>query len=306
MYQHSPTGGIKTELTARDRTNIAKLVEKYNLDEGMDFPVPLEEMLAPAGNKPVQLLHYQGDILTGFVYLQHGSEIEIYGMVHPDHRRKGVGTALLEAARAVRQQHEAHGLLLVCDSALSSGKAFAEASGGAYRFSEHRMVLDPSRIERPQLPPEQQVQLRRAAVAEVPILTHLVSHAFADPEEETADWIAADMLADNQRFYIGLLEGQPIGALRTVSFGEQIDIATFGVLPPYRGRGYGRQMLLAIVDLLLEEHWPTVALDVETKNANALGLYESCGFRTIRTYDYYQLRIKGVQPEPEPVSNYLA
>lgn len=80
-----------------------------------------------------------------------------------------------------------------------------------------------------------------------------------------------------------------IGALRTVSFGEQIDIATFGVLPSYRGRGYGRQMLLAIVDLLLEEHWPDIALDVETRNANALGLYESCGFRKIRTCDYYQV-----------------
>ncbi len=289
MYQHSPTGAIKTELTARDRANIAELIEEYNRYEGVDFPVPLEEMLAPSGNKPAQLLHYQGDSLTGFVYLQHGPEIEIYGMVHPDQRRKGVGTALLEAARAVRQQEDAHGLLLVCDSALSSGKAFTEASEGAYRFSEHRMVLDPSRVERPPLPQEQRVQLQRAAVAEVPILTHLVSHAFDDPEEETARWIAADMLADNQRFYIGLLGGQPISALRTVSFSEQVDIATFGVLPAYRGRGYGRQMLLAIVDLLLEEHWPTIALDVETKNANALGLYESCGFRTIRTYDYYQL-----------------
>ncbi|MDQ2903134.1 MAG: GNAT family N-acetyltransferase [Chloroflexota bacterium] len=288
MYQHGTTGTIKTELTARDQANITKLIEEYNRYEGVDFPVPLEEMLAPSGNKPAHLLHYQDDALTGFVYLQHGTEIEIYGMVHPDQRRKGVGTALLEAARVVWRQEDAHGLLLVCDSALSSGKAFAEASRGTYRFSEHRMVLDPSCIERPQLPQEQQVQFRRAAVAEVPILTHLVSHAFDDPEEETARWIAEDIQTDNERFYIGLLEGQPIGALRTVSFGAQIDIATFGVLQPYRGRGYGRQMLLAIVDLLLEEHWPTVALDVETKNANALGLYESCGFRTSRTYDYYQ------------------
>ena len=289
MHQHNIASEIKTEVTASDRVQMAKLIEDYQRYEGADFPVPLEEMLStPSGDRPGQLLHYQGEMLTGFVYLQHGPEIEIYGMVHPQHRRKGVGTALLQAAKAVRHEAGAEGLLLVCDSALPSGKAFAEATGGEYCFSEHRMVLAPDSIQRPQVP-QQQVLFRQAEVAEVPILTHLVSCAFGDDEEETASWIATDILTDNQRFFLGLLEGEPIGALRTVSFGEQIDIATFGVLPAYRGRGYGRQMLLAIVDLLLEERWLHIALDVETKNANALGLYETCGFRTTRTYDYYRV-----------------
>lgn len=289
MNQHSTTGNIKTEVTASDRAEIAKLIEDCSHDEGVYFPAPLEAMLAPSENKPAQVLHYEGDILTGFVYLQHGLEIEIYGMVHPDHRRKGVGAALLEAAKAIQRQEGARDLLLVCNSALSCGKAFAEATRGEYRFSEHRMVLDPGSIKRPQLLQGQQVQFRPAAVADAPIFTYLISRAFDDPEEETAAWVAADILADNQRFYIGWLEEQPIGALRTVSFSERIDITSLGVLPSHRGRGYGRQLLLAIVDQLLEEHWPTISLDVETKNANALGLYESCGFRASKTYDYYQV-----------------
>lgn len=289
MNQQDPRGKIKTEVAASDRTKIAKLIEDCGRYEEGYFPASVEVMLAPSENKTTQVLHYEGDTLTGFVYLQHGPQIEIYGVVHPDHRRKGVGTTLIEAAKSIERQEGANGLLLVCNSALPCGKAFAEATRGAYRFSEHRMVLDPDSIERPQLLQGQQVQLRRAAGADVPILTHLVSHAFDDPEEETANWIAEDILTDNQCFYIGWLEGQPIGTLRTVSFGEQIDIATFGVLLPYRRRGYGRQILLAIVDLLLEEHWSTISLDVETKNDNALGLYKSCGFRAISTYDYYQV-----------------
>jgi ribosomal protein S18 acetylase RimI-like enzyme len=290
--KHSVTGEIKTEVTASDRANIARLINDYLLYEGVDFLVPLEEMLAPTGDTPAHLLHYQGNTLTGFAYLQHirpDSEIEIFGMVHPDHRRKGIGTTLFEAAKAAWQQRGATGLLLVCDGSLPSGKAFASANRGEYRFSEHRMVLDPARIQPPRLSQGQQIQFQRAEVTEVPILTHLVSQAFDEPGEEMENWIMESISADNQRFYIGLLDGVPIGALRTVSFGDQIDIATFGVLPPYRGRGYGRQMLLAIVHLLLEEDWPNIALDVETKNANALGLYESCGFHKIRTCDYYQI-----------------
>ncbi|GHO49939.1 GNAT family N-acetyltransferase [Ktedonospora formicarum] len=292
MNQQSVTGEITTEVTASDRANIARLIEDYRLYEGVDFLASLEEMVAPSGNKPALLLHYQGDTLSGFAYLQHlrpDSEIEVFGMVHPDHRRKGVGTTLFEAARAVWRRRGASGLLLVCDGALSSGKAFASANRGEYRFSEHRMVLDPAHIKCPQSSQGQQIQLRRAEATEVPILAHLVSQAFGASEEAIQIWVKEAIAADNQHFYIGLLDGLPIGTLRTVSFGEKIDIVTFGVLPSYRGQGYGRQMLLAIVDLLLEERWSDIALDVETKNAHALGLYESCGFRTIRTCDYYQV-----------------
>ncbi|MBO0789400.1 MAG: GNAT family N-acetyltransferase, partial [Ktedonobacteraceae bacterium] len=192
MNQHSITGEIKTEVTASDRANIAKLIEDYRLYEGVDFLVSLEEMLAPSGNKPAQLLHYRGDTLTGFAYLQHlraDSEIEIYGMVHPDHRRQGIGTTLFEAAKTVWQQRGARGLLLVCDGALLSGKAFASANRGAYRFSEHRMVLDPANIKRPQLSQGQQIQFRRAEGTEIPILTYLVSQVFEASEEEMENWI---------------------------------------------------------------------------------------------------------------------
>src|SRR5690348_3251918 len=71
MNQRSVTGEIKTEVTASDRANIARLIDDYRLYEGVDFLVSLEEMLAPSGNTPAHLLHYQGDTLTGFAYLQH-------------------------------------------------------------------------------------------------------------------------------------------------------------------------------------------------------------------------------------------
>lgn len=288
MNQQTTPGAIKTEVTASDLANIAALIEECQQYDGLDFPVSVEEMQSQPEQKPALLLYYQHETLTGFAYLQYGPEIEIYGMVHPAHRRKGVGTALLEAAKKVRQQEGTGGLLLVCDSASPAGKAFAQAAGGQYSFSEHRMALDPASIQRPRVQ-AQQVDFRRAEVAEAPLVAHLVAQAFGDPEEEMAVWVATDILTDNQRFFIGFVQGEPIGSLRTVSFGEQIDIATFGVLPAYRGKGYGRQMLLAIVDLLLQERWPSIALDVETKNDNALGLYESCGFRTTRTYDYYKI-----------------
>ncbi len=64
------------------------------------------------------------------------------------------------------------------------------------------------------------------------------------------------------------------------------------VHPEHRRRGYGRQMLMDTVDMLLREGWERIIIEVATENRNALGLYESCGFRATRTYSYYQFAAK--------------
>jgi len=279
---------IKTEGTTYERAHIAKLLEVCSQYEGLDFPFPVEEMQSQPGDRPGLLLYYQDETLLGFAYLQYGSELEVYGMVHPDYRRKGIGMALFQAAQVISRQIGAKRLLLVCDSASTAGRAFAEAVGGTYHFSEHQMKLDTNNIKRPPVW-HPYLQFRRAESAEAPIIAHLIARSFGDPEEEVADWVAADILKANQRFFLASLQAQPIGTLRTVSSGQQVDIAAFGVLPDYRGQGYGRQMLLSIVDLLLQEDWQRIGLDVETENDNALGLYQACGFYVTRTYDYYQI-----------------
>jgi mycothiol synthase len=55
-------------------------------------------------------------------------------------------------------------------------------------------------------------------------------------------------------------------------------IHTLGVMPEYRGRGIGRALLLTGVNYLRRDV-SLVELGVEGKNRNALGLYESVGFK---------------------------
>src|SRR5215472_9409637 len=134
---------IKTEVTTSERAHIAKLLEVCSQYENLDFPVPVEAMQSQPGNRPDQLLYYQDETLLGFAHLQYGPELEVYGLVHPDYRRNGIGMALLQAARVIYRQAGAKHLLLVCDSASVAGRAFAEAVGGKYHMSEHQMKLDP-------------------------------------------------------------------------------------------------------------------------------------------------------------------
>jgi ribosomal protein S18 acetylase RimI-like enzyme len=283
-----PAPVIKTDVTDYDLVMIARLIDFSQQQEGLEFPISAEEMRSSPGHRPNQLLYYEEGTLLGFVHLQYGPQLEVFGLVHPAYRRQGVGKALLQAVRTVQEQAEIAELLLVCDHTSPTGGAFAEAMGGRYTMSEHQMLLDPSSITRPYLwRPE--LQVRRATEAEAPLIAHLIAQSFGDPEEEVATWVQTDIRKATQRFFLALLQDQPIGTLRTVRADQFMDIAAFGVLPAYRGQGFGRQILLSIVDLLLEEHWQGIRLDVETENDHALRLYQVCGFRVIATYDYFSM-----------------
>jgi ribosomal-protein-alanine N-acetyltransferase len=62
-------------------------------------------------------------------------------------------------------------------------------------------------------------------------------------------------------------------------------IATIGVMPEYRHRGYGRA-LLAACEAQLQQ--PRVRLSVRTSNTDAIRLYEGAGyFRTDVWHAYY-------------------
>ncbi|MBO9597784.1 MAG: GNAT family N-acetyltransferase, partial [Cohnella sp.] len=63
-----------------------------------------------------------------------------------------------------------------------------------------------------------------------------------------------------------------------------------GVLPEFRGQGYGRAILLRAVHRLKEANAGNIMLQVAVDNINALGLYQSCGFEETSTMDYYELR----------------
>jgi len=67
----------------------------------------------------------------------------------------------------------------------------------------------------------------------------------------------------------------------------------FGVLPEFRGRGYGREILRDMLFIMAESgHLKRLLLEVACENRKALGLYQSCGFRETAVYNYYKIAEK--------------
>jgi ribosomal protein S18 acetylase RimI-like enzyme len=81
--------------------------------------------------------------------------------------------------------------------------------------------------------------------------------------------------------------GKTAGKMRVAESNGEAWIYGFAVFPELQGKGIGRKALSRVVKM---EHQKgrSVFLEVEAKNAHALRLYESCGFRSYHSQDYYE------------------
>ena len=92
---------------------------------------------------------------------------------------------------------------------------------------------------------------------------------------------------DNFISYLAEIQGEIIGKIHISITDNEGFIYGVGVLPDYRGKGYGREILCLALDILKKKQVDNIFLEVATENKKALGLYESCGFEEISVMDYY-------------------
>jgi ribosomal protein S18 acetylase RimI-like enzyme len=278
------------ELTSELLAEAAGLVELCNRHDGLDLPIFLDE-LASNGDARTLLPWREGETLIAFAAVPDNPEPEACLAVHPDHRRRGIGRGLVDAVRAEVRRRSLRECLLVTDTASPAAGPFLAALAIPYRFSEYRLELDRAAIDRSR-PRPGGLSLRPATGADAEALTAVIAAAFGDPEIEARARVQAGMHERTRRFYLAELDGEPVGAIRAGEWGGNGDITAFAVHPAHQGRGYGRQILLETVDLLIAEGHGRVMLEVATDNPNALGLYQSCGFRVTNEYGYYGLLVE--------------
>ncbi len=274
----------RTELTPAEREDVAALAKVCDAYEGLHMR--LNTGFFPA--KPNELdffLAYDGDRLVGYGSIDPGSDAEVNVMVHPEHRRRGIGRALVQAAATEIARHFAN-VILICEESSRSGRAFLAALGGRRQNAEYHMILSQIQGERPADPT---LQLTVATREDVEVVAHILAIAFGDPEDEVRRFVASEIDSPQQYTILARRRGMPIGTLKVIYLPAMPTIFAFGVLPGYRGQGVGRQMLVDTVRSLQRDGHTQIAIEVDTTNIAAHGLYRSCGFHEVASYGYYEL-----------------
>ncbi|HVB22729.1 MAG TPA: GNAT family N-acetyltransferase [Ktedonobacteraceae bacterium] len=285
----NPQTGImrKQQLTEAEMAEVTALVALSKIYDGIDLTLLLEMMKDRTGSDTNDFLYYVDGKLVGALALDSfGTEDkEMTGFVHPDYRRKGIFSALVHEVKVDAKARGIHQLIFVCDRFSRSGQAFIEAIGAHYDFSEHRMLLVDFK-ERDSDSYKAHIVLQPATLADADILAYVSATSFGESERRTKEHLEQDIPHPRRRYYMAMLGDEPVGCFNLWS-SDTIGIYAFCVLPNYRKRGFGRQMLEQIIRQVRAETRQPITLEVDTTNTNAYELYRSCGFRETTTVGYY-------------------
>lgn len=294
MPLHKPQSVVaKSVLSPTEMAECEQLVSLCNRYENLHMQLSREMLAVRSGKENADFLYYQDDMLVGYLSLMSWGteERELHiGVVHPNYRRQGIFRALLEAARAECARRGTRKFVLICENSASSATACMPALGAHYTFSEHEMVLENFHDS---MTFDDRLTLSLANSGNIDALVAVQSRSFNDSEAFVLLMVAKFLQEPQRHFYLatfgeeGLSCREPVGVLRLDEFGDEIGIYAFGVLPEYRRRGYGRQMLEEIIREIRTRSQKTIKLEVDTRNPVALSLYRSCGFGIRTTYNYY-------------------
>ena len=274
-----------TDTELADARALADICISY---EDIDLRIGWSTLLDRAGDAPQDYLFYQDGTLIGFLsmYGVGTDQAEVGGIVHPRHRRKGVFTALVAAARATCRQHNTDALLFVCDRRSETAIAFCESIGAAHTFSEHLMKLEtPAAV----VQPAGQFDFHRARPTDAAAIAEIIAEDTGMDAPLFRQAVASGIETGVRQYYVAKAGDTTIGTINVDVIDGLPYIYGFVIRPEQRGRGYGKQMLAATIADIVAERPQPIFLEVETDNTRALHLYQAFGFTIIRTYDYYRV-----------------
>lgn len=249
-----------------------------------------------------EFMYFNGEELIGYMGICSFGGItqplEITGMVHPEYRRQGIFSKLMELVIAECRKRNAEGILALCDKKSISGQGFLKKISAVYKFSEFEMYLNHKSYETLEKQQPSGITFRKAVNADASEITRQNMIYFGDDsEEENEDSEDRGILLPEEEekrgmtIYIAEKEDRIIGKVNLqMSDGGTGGIYGLGVLPEFRGNGFGRAILTFGVEKLKDAKATEVMLQVAAENGTALNLYKSCGFHETSVMDYFELK----------------
>jgi ribosomal protein S18 acetylase RimI-like enzyme len=271
-------------LTPGDLQAVAELERQVAKADGGRLKLEWDSLRSRSGDRVEDLLWWEDERLLGFLGIYtFGESPELAGMVAPDARRRGIGTALLDAGLPLCRERGDRPPLLVVPRQSTAGKRLAQRRGGTLDHSEHHLVL----VGEPSSGPRQpEIRLRPATGPDAPLVVSLLEHGFG--------WSGPADLTDRlKRTALVELDGAVVGTLFLErDDDEEASIFGFVIEPSLQGRGIGRAALHQACEQLRADGARRISLDVDVANDRALGLYTSIGFTPVTTEDYFALPLR--------------
>lgn len=231
--------------------------------------------------------------------------VESWGVVHPNHRGRGIGSALLDRIDARASELIASDPSVRFRHAINSGDEAAGAMLKArglrpVRHFWHMQIDLDERLE----PADAPAGIEIGAIsprADLATVHAVLSEAFADdwdyhpePFERWSEDNATGPTFDPTLWLLARDAGRPIGALTARLFDERGWVGELGVLASHRGRGVGGALLRQSFATFADRGIRRVMLNVDTQNpTGATALYERVGMTVANRWTLWERPASG-------------
>lgn len=122
--------------------------------------------------------------------------------------------------------------------------------------------------------------LRIAAKEDIPQIAQIEKECFGD--NAWSERAFFDYFDNDTSLCLALFEDERlVGYICTYCLCDECEIVNVAVSSLYRRRGYGRELLSAVIERAKSEKITKLLLEVRTSNTAARSLYESLGFYTV-------------------------
>jgi ribosomal protein S18 acetylase RimI-like enzyme len=223
------------------------------------------------------------------MFIPSHSEVEISAMTRPEYRRNGYFKALLLQAIEELRTHKIPDILFVSERPSMSGKRVLEALNATYEHTEYYMSL--SKVE-PTSPERHRLALVRPSLQELEKTIQLSIRIFEDDYADSKSLIENCFNSQSREQFLVTLDEKAIGLVSVNHLGpEEASIFGLGLLPEFRGSGYGKELLHLVLEYLWRRGKTQITLEVDSKNERAFRLYQKIGFRIELAYDYYRKKL---------------
>jgi ribosomal protein S18 acetylase RimI-like enzyme len=266
---------------------VAELEARVVRHVGGRLKVEWGELRNRSPERVSDILWWDEDRLLGFlgIYQFGSSTPELAGMVDPEARRRGIGSALLDEALPRVRERGCHRALLVVPRGTLGGAELAARRDMEFDHSEHALTLTtppPAGRGRPG------ISLRQATTEDIPELSRLFLDGFGSTDSD----VDRPLNDQRSRTLLVTLAESVVGTIRLSHDGSRAGVYGFVIDHPHRGEGIGAEVLRRVCQQLFYEGARTVNLEVAVENERALGLYRRLGFEPVTTEDYYALALQ--------------